>query len=49
MIHRGLSVGTQYLFVIDGAKALKKAIKDRFGTIAHESYSRNIVISDFPY
>ena len=34
MIERGLSVGTQYLFVIDGAKALKKAIKDRFGTVA---------------
>jgi len=34
MIHRGLSVGTQYLFVIDGAKALKKAIKDRFGIVA---------------
>ena len=32
MIERGLSVGTRYLFVIDGAKALKKAIKDRFGT-----------------
>jgi transposase-like protein len=34
MLHRGLSVGTQYLFVIDGAKALKKAIKDRFGAAA---------------
>jgi len=34
MIERGLSVGTQYLFVIDGSKALKKAIKDRFGTVA---------------
>jgi putative transposase len=34
MIHQGLSVGTQYLFVIDGSKALKKAIKDRFGTVA---------------
>jgi transposase-like protein len=34
MIERGLSVGTRYLFVIDGAKALKKAIKDRFGAVA---------------
>ncbi len=34
MIERGLSVGMQYLFVIDGAKALKKAITDRFGTSA---------------
>jgi transposase-like protein len=34
MIERGLSVGTQYLFVIDGAKALKKAITDRFGRSA---------------
>jgi transposase-like protein len=34
MIQRGLSAGMQYLFVIDGAKALKKAIKDRFGTVA---------------
>lgn len=31
MIQRGLSVRRQYLFVIDGAKALKKAITDRFG------------------
>ena len=34
MIQRGLSVGIQYLFIIDGSKALKKAIKDRFGTVA---------------
>ena len=34
MIQRGLPVGTQYLFVIDGSKALKKAITDRFGTSA---------------
>jgi transposase-like protein len=34
LIERGLSVAQQYLFVIDGAKALKKAIKDRFGTSA---------------
>jgi len=34
MIQRGLSVGMQYLFIIDGSKALKKAIKDRFGTVA---------------
>jgi transposase-like protein len=34
MIERGLSVGMQYLFIIDGSKALKKAIKDRFGTVA---------------
>jgi transposase-like protein len=34
MIERGLSVGAQYLFVIDGAKALKKAITERFGTSA---------------
>jgi len=34
MIQRGLSIGVQYLFVIDGSKALKKAIKDRFGTSA---------------
>jgi transposase-like protein len=34
MMQRGLSVGVQYLFVIDGSKALKKAITDRFGTSA---------------
>jgi len=34
MIQRGLAVGPQYLFVIDGAKALRKAIKDRFGASA---------------
>lgn len=34
MIQRGLSVGIQYLFVIDGSKALRKAITDRFGTSA---------------
>jgi len=34
MIHRGLPVGIQYLFVIDGSKALRKAIIDRFGTSA---------------
>jgi len=34
MIQRGLSVKVQYLFVIDGSKALKKAITDRFGTSA---------------
>ena len=32
LVERGLSVAQQYLFVIDGAKALKKAITDRFGT-----------------
>jgi putative transposase len=31
---RGVSVGRQYLFVIDGSKALKKAIIDRFGVSA---------------
>jgi len=34
LIERGLSVTQQYLFVIDGAKALKKAIRERFGTAA---------------
>jgi transposase-like protein len=34
MTQRGLSVKMQYLFVIDGSKALKKAITDRFGTSA---------------
>ena len=34
MIQRGLPVGIQYLFVIDGSKALRKAITDRFGTSA---------------
>ena len=34
MIHRGLHVGKQYLFIIDGSKALRKAITDRFGTSA---------------
>ena len=34
MIQRGLPVGIQYLFVIDGSKALKKAITDRFGPSA---------------
>jgi transposase-like protein len=34
MIARGLPVDKQYLFVIDGSKALKKAITERFGTSA---------------
>jgi transposase-like protein len=34
LIERGLSVEKKYLFVIDGSKALKKAITDRFGTSA---------------
>jgi transposase-like protein len=34
MISRGLPIDKQYLFVIDGSKALKKAITDRFGTSA---------------
>jgi putative transposase len=34
LIERGLSVQNRYLFVIDGSKALKKAITDRFGISA---------------
>jgi transposase-like protein len=34
LIERGLSVQMKYLFVLDGSKALKKAITDRFGTLA---------------
>jgi putative transposase len=34
LIERGLSVQKQYLFVLDGSKALKKAVVDRFGTSA---------------
>lgn len=34
LIERGLSVEKKYLFVIDGSKALKKAITDRFGSLA---------------
>lgn len=34
VIQRGLSTTSQYLFVIDGSKALKKAITTRFGTAA---------------
>lgn len=34
IIQRGLAVDKQYLFVIDGSKALKKAVTDRFGTSA---------------
>jgi putative transposase len=34
LIERGLSAQKQYLFVIDGSKALKKAITDRFGVSA---------------
>jgi len=33
MIERGLSVGTQYLFVIDGAKALKKGNRSRRNSV----------------
>jgi putative transposase len=32
LIERGLSTGGQYLFVLDGSKALKKAVVDRFGS-----------------
>jgi len=32
LLERGLSRQKQYLFVIDGSKALKKGITDRFGT-----------------
>lgn len=32
MINRGLKTKHQYLFVVDGAKALSKAVKDVFGT-----------------
>jgi putative transposase len=31
LIERGLSVQTEYLFVLDGSKALAKAVKSRFG------------------
>jgi putative transposase len=31
LIERGLSQQERYLFVLDGSKALKKAVKDRFG------------------
>jgi len=34
LIDRGLSVQKKYLFVIDGSKALKKGITDRFGSLA---------------
>jgi transposase-like protein len=34
LIERGLPPQKKYLFVIDGSKALKKAITDRFGTLA---------------
>jgi putative transposase len=34
LIERGLSVDKKYLFIIDGSKALKKAITERFGTTA---------------
>jgi transposase-like protein len=34
LIERGLSVERKYLFVIDGSKALKKAVTDRFGVLA---------------
>jgi len=31
LIERGLSTSRQYLFILDGSKALKKAVVDRFG------------------
>lgn len=34
LVDRGLSTTRQYLFIIDGSKALKKAITNRFGTTA---------------
>jgi len=34
LIERGLPPDKKYLFVIDGSKALKKAITDRFGSLA---------------
>jgi len=34
LIERGLPVDKKYLFIIDGSKALKKAITERFGTTA---------------
>jgi putative transposase len=34
LIERGLPTDKKYLFVIDGSKALNKAITDRFGTLA---------------
>lgn len=34
LIERGLPHDKKYLFVLDGSKALKKAITDRFGTLA---------------
>lgn len=34
LTERGLSIEKKYLFVIDGSKALRKALTDRFGTLA---------------
>jgi putative transposase len=34
LIERGISIRKKYLFVIDGSKALKKAITGRFGSLA---------------
>jgi putative transposase len=34
LIERGLSVNKKYLFIIDGSKALRKAVVERFGTTA---------------
>jgi transposase-like protein len=34
LIARGLSIDKKYLFIIDGSKALKKAVTERFGTTA---------------
>jgi transposase-like protein len=34
LIERGLSTSKRYLFVLDGAKALKKAVTERFGSEA---------------
>jgi len=34
MTERGLPVEKQYLFIIDGSKALRKAVTERFGTTA---------------
>lgn len=34
LIERGLSASRKYLFVLDGSKALKKAVTDRFGALA---------------
>lgn len=33
-IERGLAADRRYLFILDGSKALKKAVTDRFGTAA---------------